>query len=134
MPKTVMFIDDDEAFHQIVRRACRKIPEVAQTMAAFDGAEAIHLLEKAVATSSVLPDVVFVDLNMPVLDGFGFLEEFGALRARHPRLCSVRPVAVLTSSDQQKDRERATTLGADRYIVKAVGLVETQRAIAEAIA
>ena len=129
MPKIVMFVDDDEAFLDVVRRASRKIPAIASILEATDGASALKTIEQLLATDQPLPDMIFVDINMPILDGFGFLEGFRTLRDRHPDLIKVKPVAMLTSSDHERDRKKAQELGADEYIVKGFGLDEIRTTI-----
>lgn len=130
MTKTVMFIDDDEAFLEIAKRACKKIPAIAKVVQATDGALALAKIEQMATVQGEAPDTVFVDINMPVLDGFGFLEGLAELRSRHPVLRRMKPIAMLTSSDQERDRKRASELGADAYIVKGAGLAATRDVIA----
>ncbi|MCA8954195.1 MAG: response regulator [Planctomycetes bacterium] len=134
MAKTVMFIDDDDAFLHIVRRVCSGMGSVADVLTALNGSEALTGFEQLLAAESTLPDMVFVDINMPVMDGFAFLTAFAALREHDPRLQVVRPVAMLTSSDQERDRDRAAALGADDYLVKGVGLTEIREAIGRFLA
>lgn len=134
MSKVVMFVDDDDAYLFFVRRACKKIPIVSTVIESQDGLCGLEELERRVRAADVLPNVVFVDINMPRLDGFGFLEGLHVLRGKYAALQVVRPVAMLTSSDQSSDRERAKALGADAYLVKKDGLAETRDAILAALA
>lgn len=133
MGKHLMFVDDDESFLKFVRHACKKLSQVDGVQTAEDGPTALDLLRQMLATNSRLPDVLLVDINMPCMSGFEFLEHFQRLRAENPRLNSVRPVAMLTSSDQTSDRDRAKGLGADDYIVKPMSLSEMRHAIARVI-
>lgn len=129
MPKQIMLIDDDEIFHQVFRRCCRNLPDHELAISAFDGAEGLAKIEALLKNGEDLPNVVFVDINMPVLDGFGFLRGFSELKERYASLDTVRPVAMLTSSDQDKDKEKAKDLGADTYLVKGAGLEEVRESI-----
>lgn len=79
-----------------------------------DGAAAVEFLRNAAAAGS-LPCLVFLDLKMPVLNGF---EVLSWLREQ-PFSSELRTV-VLSGSDQQNDRERALQLGAFDYLVKPV--------------
>ena len=65
------------------------------------------------------PMLVFLDLKMPMLDGFVVLKE---IRASH-RLATL-PVVVLTSSNEPGDRRRAYECGANAYMCKPVDFVE----------
>lgn len=129
MTKTVMFIDDDEAFLMAMRRICKKIPRIDTVLEASDGANGLQTLEQRLVAQEPPPDVVFVDINMPVLDGFGFLRGFCDLRARYPQLECVKPVAMLTSSDQERDKTKALELGADEFLVKGMRLHELLDAV-----
>ncbi|PKG44305.1 response regulator, partial [Psychroflexus sp. MES1-P1E] len=65
--------------------------------AVTDGKQALDSLKK-----EDCPDLVFLDLNMPVLDGFSFLTQ-----AEKEILCMQMNVVILTSSTRQKDKDRA---------------------------
>lgn len=123
MKKNILFIDDDESFLTIVRRACSKIATIAEVMTARDGQEGKDLLVQHLQNHSHLPSLIFVDINMPRMDGFAFLRAFSILRDQYQELKNVRPIAMLTSSDEETDKEKAITLGADEYIVKPASLL-----------
>lgn len=132
--KLIMFIDDDEAFLIFVRRAATKVEAVEDSIAAKDGLEAIDKLNSIIQSSDPIPKVIFVDINMPRLDGFGFLARFKELRETYPnKLSEVKPIAMLTSSDERRDKEKARELGADSYIVKPIDLAEMKTILAEAL-
>ncbi|MEQ9401387.1 MAG: response regulator [Longimicrobiales bacterium] len=102
---TVLVVDDS-----LTTRALEQgILESAgyRVLVAVNGRQALRTL----ATESV--DLVVSDLQMPVLDGFGFLEE---LRA-DPRWSGL-PFIMVTSVETPAERDRAHALGADAYIVK----------------
>ncbi|PIR49241.1 response regulator [Candidatus Peregrinibacteria bacterium CG10_big_fil_rev_8_21_14_0_10_55_24] len=71
-----------------------------------DGQEAIAAIEQK------QPDILILDLNMPVVDGFGVLEKF-------PKEKRTFPVIILTNFGNEKNRERGDALGADDYFVKS---------------
>lgn len=60
------------------------------------------------------PDMILLDVMMPGLSGFDFLE---TLRTEH--LAPNATIIMLTNQGQDQDREKATSLGADGYIIKA---------------
>lgn len=72
---------------------------------AANGQEALDLIAKD------KPDLVLLDINMPVLDGFGVLEKL-------PRQQRMFPIVMLTNFDDQANRDRGTALGVDDYFVK----------------
>lgn len=59
----------------------------------------------------VAPDIMIVDLNMPVLDGFSVLEKF-------PKETRKFPIIVLTNFGNEENRDRAMKLGANEYFIK----------------
>jgi CheY-like chemotaxis protein len=71
-----------------------------------------------------VPDLIFLDLNLPKADGLELLR----LIRTWPHLAKV-PVAVLTSSSAPEDKERAYQLGANLFITKPAGLAEFLAAI-----
>ena len=80
-----------------------------------DGAAAIQVLRESAAGQAGLPDLIFLDLKMPVMSGFEVLEWL-----REQTYNASIPVIVLSGSDQQADRERAVNLGAAAYLVKPI--------------
>lgn len=62
-----------------------------------------------------MPDLIYLDLKMPVMNGFEVLDWIRL----QPFAASLR-LTVLSGSDQEKDRHRAKSLGASRYLVKPV--------------
>ena len=95
-----------------------------------DGMEARQYLEGvgeyADRQRHPVPNVILVDLRLPRVDGFEFLEW---LRSRSPGQQRLIPVVVLSSSDQPEDVTRAYTLGANAYVVKPVSWEECRERI-----
>jgi CheY-like chemotaxis protein len=92
-----------------------------------NGAAAISFLRHAAESgTSSLPAVIFLDLKMPVMNGFEVLEWIDT----QPWAGQV-PVAVLSGSERQDDRDRAKGLGAREYFVKPLLPLELQRVFHE---
>jgi two-component system cell cycle response regulator DivK len=107
--KKILIADDRASSRELVRTVLERAGY--EVMEASDGAEAVAL---ARATG---PDLVLLDLHMPVLDGFAAV---GQLRAE-PRFAAT-PVVALTASAMDGDRERAMTAGFSGYITKPIRL------------
>lgn len=73
--------------------------------------------EYADRTKYPLPDVILLDLKMPRISGFEFLEW---LRRKAPGELHLIPVVVLSSSDDPQDVKRAYELGVNSYMVKPI--------------
>jgi DNA-binding response OmpR family regulator len=80
-----------------------------QTLYAADGNEALALFEQ------YRPALVLLDLMLPALDGFAVLE---TIRARADEARST-PIIIVSNLGQEEDKQRATSLGATAYLVKA---------------
>lgn len=98
----------------MVKEALRASGVAFELVHASDGTEALGYV-----SSGGVPDLIFLDLNLPKADGLDLLK---MIRTR-PHLAEV-PVAILTSSSSPVDRERAYGLGANLFITKPAGLSE----------
>jgi DNA-binding response OmpR family regulator len=58
------------------------------------------------------PDILVLDINMPILDGFGVL-------AKYPKEGRTFPIIILTNFSDEKSKVRGTELGADDYFIKS---------------
>ena len=109
--RTVLLVDDAEPFRRSLRRLLEH--DGHRVLCAGDGRAALAELD---AEPGV--DVVLLDLVMPVMDGFAFLE---ALRGG-PRRGT--PVLVLTADERRDSFERAERLGARRCLHKGSTLFD----------
>ena len=93
---TILVVDDDENDQFICEYTIRKFDPAIRILKAHDGTEALSVLE------SETPDAIILDINMPIMNGFEFLEHYASTFAHHAPV-----VAMLTSSQLGSDRERA---------------------------
>jgi CheY-like chemotaxis protein len=105
MNKTVLVIDDSSVLRDIMR-------EVLED-AGFDVIEAPHGQLGLAQAQQHSPDIVLCDINMPVLDGYGFVQ---AARALEP-LRTV-PILMVTAMAEKKSMRRAMDAGADDFLTK----------------
>ncbi|HEY6390850.1 MAG TPA: response regulator [Bryobacteraceae bacterium] len=128
-PVRILMVEDNEPDAYLMRTALRSAQIDFELTHAKDGALALAMLDDASAKSSgAVADLIFLDLNMPKIDGLALLT---AMR-RHPASAEV-PIAVLSSSLSEDDMSRAMELGANRYVVKPIDLNEFMAAIANAV-
>jgi CheY-like chemotaxis protein len=122
-------VDDNEPDAYLVRTALRAAQIDFELTHAKDGLLALAMLDSASANPSrPVADLIFLDLNMPTMDGFALLT---AMRL-HAASAEV-PIAVLSSSLSHDDMARSRELGADRYIVKPMELNDFMSLIAGAV-
>ena len=115
---TVCIVDDDDIYQFTVKYEIEQTQLVDHIKFFSDGEQAIHFLEKVFDQPSQLPDIVFLDINMPIMDGWGFLEEFAQLK---PKLGKKITVYMVSSSNNEKDIERAKQINeVTDYIIKPV--------------
>jgi CheY-like chemotaxis protein len=122
----VMLVDDDENDRLLFGSALKDTGLNVELFEVSDGYAAINYLLSAEPAEFPLPDVVFLDLKMPALDGFEVLKE---IRSR-PELKRLT-VFILSHSNQRSDTVRAHALGANAAYKKPthykdlVGLLQT---------
>lgn len=85
----------------------------------FEVTVASNGLDGLLRLESQLPEVIVCDVNMPELDGFGFIE---AMR-EHERTRDI-PFVFLTASSDERDHQRALQIGAAAYLTKPFSLRE----------
>lgn len=116
---TILLVEDDSNDVLLIRRAFRKSDVVNPIQVVGDGEEAIAYLSGrgpyADRERYPLPVLLLLDLKLPRKSGFEVLEWL----RQQPGLKRL-PVAVLTSSDETPDINRAYDLGANSYLVKPV--------------
>jgi DNA-binding response OmpR family regulator len=105
MIRTILLVDDDTDFVELLGRRLEAAGYAV--VMACDGREG---LIKAQASS---PDLVLLDLQMPVMDGFDALRELKS----SPKTATI-PVIVLSGQGERKNLFRAEQLGADDFVVK----------------
>jgi CheY-like chemotaxis protein len=114
--KTVLLIEDDATFRFLGQTLLQRIGIGKDDIAtASNGIEALELLNNYYSGARALPDIILLDINMPILDGFGFLEAF--LRLDLPNKGAVK-IVVVTSSTNSEDIRRAMEMGASDYLTK----------------
>ena len=112
----VLIADDDEDFLDIAQRALRKAGVEAEVRIAHDGGEALRILGLDGAPEDPLAarlDVVLLDINMPVADGWEVLD-----RMRANQRTKGIPVVVMSSSNNPEDVSRSYQAGANSYVPK----------------
>jgi CheY-like chemotaxis protein len=109
----ILVVDDDDGARNVLRSVLES--DGAVVFAASSAAAAQEEVDRTV------PDVVLVDLSMPVVNGFTFLEQ---LRSRPATAGGLVPAAAITGYLSGEDRARAFQVGFQAYLVKPVDLDE----------
>lgn len=120
MSKTILTVDDSRTMRDMLMLALSNAGY--SVLQAVDGVDGLEVLQNAA------PDVIITDINMPRMDGFGFIEGVRG-SARHRAV----PILVLTTESDASKKDRARRAGATGWIVKPfdpVKLVEAIRRVA----
>lgn len=102
--KTILIIDDEEIMHETIRDVLEDEPYTI--FSTYNGEEG---LAWAIQNH---PDLIFLDLRMPVKTGFQFLQEYAA------SVGDATPIIVLTGHGTKKDKQLAHQLGSKFYLDK----------------
>ncbi len=109
----VLLVDDDEVDRMAVSRGLERSGIDAEIRIARDGLEALDILRGNGTPQIAWPYIILLDLNMPRLDGLGFLDE---IRADKDLRRSV--VIVLSTSELDADKKAAYDASVAAYVVK----------------
>ncbi|MDQ1087949.1 MULTISPECIES: response regulator [unclassified Siphonobacter] len=108
MKQRVFLADDDEDDRFFATQGINPDADCELTLFT-NGEDLIHHLEKL--PTSEQPTLIFLDLNMPRMNGF---ETLAILKEKWKHI----PAIILTTSDHERDREKAARLGADDFLTK----------------
>jgi CheY-like chemotaxis protein len=104
--KNIFLIDDDPIFVFLTRKIISSTATTSEISEFSDGQTAIDFLNAIANSPELLPDIIFLDLSMPVMDGWQFLQEYILLE---PRLKKRITLYIVSSSISPHDVERSKT-------------------------
>ena len=125
MKKSVLLVDDNSIDSMINEKVISSLGIFKEVHKASDGAQALEIFNRYQSGLTVIPDIILLDLNMPVMDGFGFIQAFQSLE--FPRKENVL-IVIVTSSTNPSDMKLATNLGVKYYLTKPLN-AESVRSI-----
>lgn len=111
----VLLVDDDPICNFIMSKTLMKLKPGIEILRATNGQEAMDLLLNLEANHLPFPSQIFLDIDMPVMNGFGFLEEMK--KQNLEKCCSI---AIVSSSNSPSDIAKAHSFGVDEFIEKPV--------------
>lgn len=133
MNKTnILLVDDDEIYLYLMKRTIDELSNNLVVSSFTDGEEAIEYVAECTKQKSDLPRVILLDVNMPFLDGWGFLAEFKKLK---PKIDHPINIYMVSSSSMEKDIKRASEFEEiTGYIVKPISETKLVEIFKESIA
>lgn len=112
----IALIDDDETFIYISKRLLKGIDNIKQIEVFNNGLDALNYIKSNSKNPELLPEIIFLDLSMPIMDGWQFLEEFINL---NPTDLKKIIIYICSSSISPHDINRAKSISAvTDYIIK----------------
>jgi CheY-like chemotaxis protein len=113
----VLVVEDDQSSAFLLKLLLLDSDRVESISVTGNGQEAMDYICRLKANGSKLPELIFLDINMPLMDGFEFLEACKRVGCFEDK--AVR-VIILTSSNHPKDISKAGALGITDYLIKPI--------------
>lgn len=107
---TVLIVDDDVEDQELLKEAIKEVDESVKCLSAKNGEEALEMLHTFLHK---LPQLIFLDLNMPRMNGKALLSKLKQLD-----VLKEIPIIIYTTSKSKTDIEDARKLGALQFITK----------------
>lgn len=116
--ESLLLVDDDEIYKFLTKKVIEETSMVSEIKFFSNGLEAINFLQEQQNNSKSLPDIILLDLSMPVLDGWGFLDEFIKLK---PKISKKITIYIVSSSINPQEINRAKTISiVSDFIIKPI--------------
>jgi DNA-binding response OmpR family regulator len=115
----ILLVEDNAADVGLVREALEEHRVRCELNVIVDGERAIKFIDEVDAGEQSCPDLMIIDLNLPKKPGKEVLR-----RIRGSKNCSQVAIIILTSSDNQTDRDEVASFSASKYIRKPSNLYE----------
>jgi CheY-like chemotaxis protein len=116
--KNIALVDDDLVYTFLSKKAIES-SNLAERIDVFgNGKDAIDFIKENISNPDLMPDIIFLDISMPVMDGWQFLEEFTLLE---PEIGKIIRIYVCSSSISPNDVAKVKSISAvSDYIIKPI--------------
>ncbi|MFW5759985.1 MAG: response regulator [Cyclobacteriaceae bacterium] len=121
----VMLVDDNDTDNFISQRIIEITEFSKRIVIKNSGKSALEYLESNAENPENLPEIIFLDINMPIVDGFVFLYEFDKFPDQIKNNCKI---IILSSSDNSRDIEKIVD---NDYVIKFITKPLTEEALEE---
>src|SRR5258706_14723526 len=101
---TAGIIDDDEVYQLVMKRTIEQSGMIENVLQFYDGEEALSYFRAKQDTIDGLPELILLDINMPFMDGWRFLDEFVKIPFKRDYQ---RTIFIVTSSSTSEDLNKA---------------------------
>lgn len=128
---TICLIDDDRIYQFTARRIIELVNPAQNVLNFYNGKEAIDFFKQPGLGVDELPDIIFLDINMPVMNGWEFLQDYNAIKNFFPKKIAIY---MVSSSIDEKDRLQSQHYGVTDYIEKPINQQMMRRILDASIA
>ena len=124
---TLFLVEDDNLFAMLLKRLIKKVGHVNHLGTFGNGLDILNYIKDNAADTEKLPDIILLDLNMPIMDGWQFLDEFNHIHESLPK--SIK-IYILSSSiftaDVEKSKQYKTVTD---YLIKPLSEKKLQEIV-----
>ncbi|WP_207497172.1 response regulator [Aridibaculum aurantiacum] len=126
----VCLIDDDNIYQLITTKIIEMVNPQQQVISFSNGQQAIDYFTSLSNEHTTLPDIIFLDLNMPIMNGWDFLDAFSSLQNLPKKI----PVYMVSSSVNEDDAVRSKTYPVVKdFIIKPFSKVQIKEILTTGI-
>lgn len=130
MVKNLALVDDDELYVFITTKMIEKSQLVDHIDVFGNGKEILDFVQNKASDGSLLPDVIFLDLSMPIMDGWQFLDRFAECV---PEIEKSIEIFICSSSISPEDIKKANSLDlVTDYVIKPLNRSKIESMLADA--
>lgn len=125
----VCVVDDDDVYRFTIEKYIQMLSSSTRVISFADGEVALNYFKENLDTEENLPDIVLLDVNMPIMDGWDFLNEYERIKSRLNK--EIR-VYLVSSSIDERDQNRSRNYPAvTDYLVKPIDEKYLERLITQ---
>ncbi len=117
MKQHILLVDDEEVSYYLIMQLIKRVGMTARIDSVTNGAQALSFINEHYLSHSSLPDLIFLDINMPVMDGFEFMNALHELNLPGKEKMEV---IIVSSSMNPKDIMMAKAMGVKEYVSKPI--------------
>lgn len=120
MKPSIFIVDDDALYKLLLKKSLKKLPYEIMVNCYDNGEEALLSLQKLKTQKELLPDIILLDINMPVMDGWDFLDAYKKIKTELSKPINIYMASSsIAANDLEKAKHNSDVLN---YLVKPISL------------